>query len=89
LELKGLFGVALGLEAPWRVTKIEFTPKKRRLDISIDFPAGSEFPCLECGAGGARGYDAGWEGWRHLDFFQYAAYLHARGSRVKCQKGVG
>jgi len=57
VELKRLFSEALGLEAPWRVTKIEFTPEKRRLDITIDFPPGSQFPCPECGAVGAKASD--------------------------------
>jgi len=57
VELKRLFGEALGLEAPWRATKIEFTPEKRRLDITIDFPPGSQFPCPECGAVGAKASD--------------------------------
>lgn len=89
MELKRLFGEALGLEAPWRVTKIEFTPEKRRIDIIIDFPPGSQFPCPECGAVGAKAYDTSWEEWRHLDFFQYAAYLHARVPRVQCPQGCG
>ena len=89
MDLKELFGQALGLEAPWRVTKIKFSPKEKRIDITIDFPAGSEFTCPECGAAGAKAYDTRWEEWRHMNFFQYAAYLHARVPRVKCPQGCG
>lgn len=89
MELKRLFQEALGLEGPWRVTKIEFSPEEKRIDITIDFPAGSEFTCPTCGASGAKAYDTRWEDWRHLDFFQYPAYLHARVPRVECPKGCG
>ena len=89
LDLKRLFGEALGLQAPWQVMKIDFSPEKRRLDLTIDFPAGSEFSCPVCGAAGAKAYATSWEEWRHLDFFQYAAYLHARVPRVRCPKGCG
>jgi len=89
MELKRLFQEALGLEGPWRVTKIEFSPEEKRIDITIDFPAGSEFTCPTCGASRAKAYDTRWEDWRHLDFFQYPAYLHARVPRVECPKGCG
>jgi len=84
-----LFKAALGLVPPWEVVGVEFSSQEKRLDIVIDFPAGSLFCCPRCGAEGCKAYDTQKERWRHLDFFQYAAYLHARVPRVQCTKGCG
>lgn len=58
------------------------------MDIYIDFERGSEFECPECGEL-FTAYDTKQRTWRHLDFFQHKAYLHARVPRVECsQHGV-
>lgn len=80
---------ALGLSAPWKVTDDSFSLQEKRLDISIDFEAGSTFSCPECGAEGAKAYDTQQRTWRHLNFFQHETYLHARVPRVECPKGCG
>ena len=36
-----LLQLALALAPPWSVTRSEFDPEAHRLDIHIDFPAGS------------------------------------------------
>ncbi len=79
-----LFAAALGLAQPWSVTKIEFSVKERRLDIHIDFERGGMFPCPVCKQM-CKAYDTTEESWRHLNFFQHAAYLHARVPRVDCE----
>ena len=63
MGLKQLFGGALELKAPKWGTKIEFSPEKRRFALTIDFPPGSEFPCLVCGRPEDKAYDATWEEW--------------------------
>lgn len=83
-----LFANALGLTAPWQVTRVNFAPEQKQLDIYLDFARGARFPCPRCGAESAA-YDTGDERWRHLDFFQHAAYLHARVPRVECGRGCG
>jgi len=83
MEQAKLFAAALGLTAPWSVSDIRFSATDKRLDISLDFARGSTFACPECGAS-SKAYDTGDETWRHLDFFQHAAYLHARVPRVGC-----
>ena len=45
-----LLQLALGLAPPWAVIGNEFDAEARRLDIHIDFPAGSRFVCPCCGA---------------------------------------
>lgn len=89
MKLQDLFQEALGICSPWEVTALEFSAKKGRLDITIDFPRGSTFPCPDCGAEGAKAYDTQQAEWRHLNFFQHATYLHARVPRVSCPQVCG
>jgi len=79
---------ALGLTEPWRVVKDTFSAKEKRLDITINFPRGSKFPCPDCGAE-SKAYDSEIKTWRHLNFFQHETYLHARVPRVECSQGCG
>jgi transposase len=74
----GLFTAALGLSAPWRVTRTGFDGE--RLDLSLDFPRGARFACpaKDCAQGACPVHDTTDKTWRHMDFFQYQAFLHAR-----------
>jgi transposase len=83
LEL-GLFTAALGLSAPWRVTRTGFDGTQ--LDLWLDFPRGSRFPCpaKDCAQDACALHDTADKTWRHMDFFQYKAFLHARLPRVRC-----
>jgi transposase len=85
MNQEALFSAALGITPPWEVTAVTFSKEEKRLDITIDFPRGSTFACPVCGAE-AKAYDTTEETWRHLNFFQYDAYLHARVPRVNCPK---
>lgn len=78
-----LFGLALGIVPPWEVTAVDFNKESSRLDITIDFQRGATFPCPVCGTLSPV-HDTMEKEWRHLNFFQYEAYLHARVPRVKC-----
>ena len=78
-----LFTMALGLEKPWFVKRIEFTPEEQRIDLFLDFHSGSKFHCPTCGKEKPV-YDSEEHTWRHLNFFQYKAYLHARQPRTNC-----
>jgi transposase len=81
-----LMQMALGLTAPWTVTGSDFDAAAGRIDIQIDFPAGSRFACPVCGAAGCAPHDTERKSWRHLNFFQHQAYLNARVPRVRCEK---
>jgi len=48
------------------------------------FGQGGRFTCPECGKGGCAAHDTTEKTWRHLDFFQHEAFLHARVPRVSC-----
>ena len=89
MDPEALFGLALGLMPPWQVRRIEFSTETARLDIYLDFPRGATFHCPACGVEGAKAYDTAEAAWRHLNFFQYAAYLHARLPRVQCPDACG
>jgi transposase len=78
-----LFSLALGLTPPWEVTEVKLDQLGRRLDIWIDFKPGSRFPCPVCNAA-AMVHDTRDKQWRHLDFFQYQTFLHARVPRTGC-----
>jgi len=79
-----LLQLALGLTPPWTVTRSDFDPDAKRLDIQIDFTPGSRFPCPNCGAADCPAYDTERMTWRHLNFFQYQAWLNARVPRLRC-----
>jgi transposase len=79
-----LFQLALGLVPPWMVTSADFDAEKRRLDIEIDFKTGGRFACPECGKADCPVHDTVKKAWRHLDFFQHQAFLHAGVARIDC-----
>jgi transposase len=81
---RDLFQLALGITSPWFVASSQFDAVKRRLDIKLDFKAGSRFDCPECNASGCAVHDTQEKTWRHLDFFQHQAFLTARTPRITC-----
>jgi transposase len=83
-SMEDLFRLALGLAEPWQVVKIAFSEEAHRLDLWLDFPAGSRFPCPGCAGGERAGYDTAERVWRHLNFFQHQTFLHARQPRIEC-----
>ncbi len=83
MDANGLMTQALGLVPPWGVTEVKFDVEKTRVDITIDFPRGSVFPCPECGKA-SKIHDTTDQVWRHLNFFEHLCYLHARQPRTKC-----
>ena len=83
-----LFSAALGLVAPWRVERSDFDAEAGRLDLYLEFPRGARFACPEpqCPERECPVHDTEAKTWRHLDFFQYHAYLHAKLPRVRCSE---
>ena len=82
-ELK-LFTLALGLNKPWNVVDINFSKESGRLDLKIDFSRGATFQCPSCEQGNCPVHDTKERTWRHLNFFQYKAFIHARVPRINC-----
>jgi transposase len=83
MQPEQLFGMALGIVPPWEVKEVSFSKDTNRLDITIGFQKGALFPCPVCGTLSPV-HDTTEKQWRHLNFFQYEAYLHAKVPRVKC-----
>jgi transposase len=78
-----VFAAALGLTPPWKVTGTTLSVEGKRFDIRVDFPRGGAFACPTCGKQ-TTAYDTSEQTWRHLNFFQYAAYVTARVPRLDC-----
>lgn len=79
-----LYRKVLGLESPWRVSRVELSLEHRRVDVWTDHGRGERWPCPECGQEFPV-YDHSEErSWRHLDTCQLRTFLHARAPRVRC-----
>jgi len=73
-----LFAMGLGLSAPWIVTSSSVTDGE--LHIKVDFQRGARFD-------GRAVHDSVDRSWRHLNFWQYPTYIHARVPRVVGEDG--
>ena len=81
--IESLFTSALGLRAPWRVEKVELDTGRRRIDFDLTCDA-KRLACPVCGLADQGIHDRQKRDWRHLDFFQYEAWLHAEVPRIAC-----
>lgn len=78
-----LYARILGLETPWRVTKVDLALKKGEVLVVVEMdPSGARL-CAECGAA-SPGYDTLVRRWRHLDTCQYRTILEAQVPRTNC-----
>ena len=81
--IEALFTSALGLQAPWVVEDVKLDTVRRRIDFEIGCQ-GTALACPACGAGAQRIHDRLRRSWRHLDFFQFEAWLHCDVPRIDC-----
>jgi len=89
LNTEEIFKMAIGLQAPWLITKLEFknisSKSKRQLNIYINFVIGAKFKDkngVECNV-----HDTIKRSWQHLNFFEHECYLHARVPRIITSDG--
>lgn len=80
-----LFTKALGLQKPWTVTEVKFDTVEGRLDIYVSRIKRSKVQCPVCGKE-YMPHDSKERTWRHLNFFQYKAYIHCDVPRCKCDE---
>lgn len=83
VEVEALFTSALGLQAPWVVRDVRLDTARHRIDFDVECQQ-ALLTCPACGAASQKVHDRLSRSWRHLDFFQYEAWLHADVPRVGC-----
>ena len=81
--IESLFTSALGLQAPWSVKEVELDTVGRRIDFTLACNA-KQLSCPLCEAPDQGVHDRLKREWRHLDFFQFEAWLHAEVPRIAC-----
>jgi transposase len=83
MDIEGLFTSALGLMLPWQVEGVALDTTRHRIDFEVRCSA-KRLSCPHCNAAEQPIHDRLHRSWRHLDFFQYEAWLHADVPRVAC-----
>lgn len=81
-----MYQQALNLKHPWYVIDRQFNHKVGRLGIFLSVHRDETFTCSACNTPNQPFFDVNNDDqkWRHLDFFQYIAFIHAPHPRVKC-----
>lgn len=83
VQIEALFTSALGLQPPWAVRDVRLDTARHRIDFDVECRQ-ALLACPACGAPSQKVHDRLTRSWRHLDFFQYEAWLHADVPRVRC-----
>ena len=83
MRIEALFTSALGLQAPWSVKEVKLDIRGGRVDFDLTCTA-TRLTCPICAALDQGVHDKIARQWRHLDFFQYEAWLHAEVPRIAC-----
>ena len=86
-----LFTKALNLEYPWKVTKVSLEQGTSifdgKLHVYIEYTDKSTLKCpIESNDENVEFYDFKERTWRHLNFWQYETFIHAKVPRVNCPK---
>jgi len=90
MQQEDLFSMALGIQNPWFVETINFDINEGELHIHVNFAKGSSFKNIDESTGEVKeykAYDTDEKIWRHMNFFQYRCYLHARVPRLDLGDG--
>jgi transposase len=83
VQIEALFTSALGLQPPWAVRDVRLDTARHRIDFDVECKQ-ALLACPACGAASQKVHDRLSRSWRHLDFFQFEAWLHADVPRVGC-----
>ena len=84
MQDRELYQQILGLRSPWSVAAIHLDVERRRVEVSVEHPEGTQFGCPECGCSLACYDHVPEREWRHLDTMQFQTILKARVPRVNC-----
>ncbi|MGO9791872.1 MAG: hypothetical protein ACLP8S_20920 [Solirubrobacteraceae bacterium] len=85
-NMRQLFELALQIEPPWRVADFRFDEERKRVDLVLEFPKGSRFPCPECDLECDVLDTADRQTWRQMDVMVYQATATACLPRVRCSE---
>jgi transposase len=88
MNSNALFGLALGLQAPWKIAEVSFKvddPARRELHLRIEFVSGSKFKD-EAGVDCAV-HDTTERQWQHLNFFEHHCFLQCKVPRITTSEG--
>lgn len=83
VEIESLFTTALGLQAPWSVKKVALDTVGQRIYFTRTGHV-KQFPSPLCNEPEQGIYDRLKREWRHIDVFQFEAWLHAAVLRSAC-----
>jgi transposase len=87
-DLTDHYRVLLGLDASWRVERVDFSLEEKKVEIGL-IHAGGGLCCPDCGVTCSQADLAPEREWRHLDTMQFQTVIRARLPRAKCpQCGV-
>jgi transposase len=81
VAVRALFTSALGLQPPWVVENVKLDTVKRRIDFEFGCQA-KALACPACGVATQPVHDWLRRSRRHLDFFQFEAWLRCAVPRV-------
>ena len=80
-----LYQAVLGIQSPWRVSKVALALEEGRVDVWVEHGRGERFACPECSKSCAVYDHMPERTWRHLDTCQYVTQLHAAPPRIRCE----
>jgi len=83
MRMEQFFSAALGLPAPWRVTRVDLIEEDELFEVHVALSARSKLSCPKCGQV-APGYDTRARRWRHLDACGYQTWILCDVPRMKC-----
>src|SRR6266404_383932 len=78
-----LYATILGVQAPWRVERVELDVAGGAVHVWLARTEGAPAPCPECQTA-CPIYDHREREWRHLAPYPLPTRLHARVPRVEC-----
>jgi transposase len=84
-DLTEHYRALLGLDASWRVERVDFSLEEKKVEIVLEH-RGSGLVCPECGESCPQADLAPERQWRHLDTMQFQTLIRARLPRAKCSQ---
>lgn len=81
-----IFTIALGLEDPWKIQKVEIDKVTQVLNIYIESRRGHKF--LMPDKESYTAHDKVSRKWQHLNFFQHKCFIHCDVPRVRQKDGL-